>query len=163
MELPDFIMVVVALPLSDEARLWYADKQAKRDATLNALSTDTDANMRRKLRASARRYMAMIVMGRNAREREPAIRAAPSLGALIRKAETAAAAIGVVDILSEHDEAARFRALNVLRALLLRRRLKRREPDREVGASQSGIVGLVAKDADHRRRSHFTEARSPAD
>jgi len=50
--------------LSDEARRqWFADKEAKRDATLKALSMETDPKMQRKLRASARRYKAVIAMG----------------------------------------------------------------------------------------------------
>ena len=49
---------------SDEARRqWFADKEAKRDATLKALATETDPKMQRKLRASARRYKAIIAMG----------------------------------------------------------------------------------------------------
>ena len=49
---------------SDEARReWFADKEAKRDAVLKALATETDPRMQRRLRASARRYKAIIVMG----------------------------------------------------------------------------------------------------
>ena len=49
---------------SDEVRReWFADKEAKRDATLKALATETDPKLQRKLRASARRYKAMIAMG----------------------------------------------------------------------------------------------------
>ena len=48
----------------DEARhQWFADKEAKRDAVLKALVTETDPKIQRKLRASARRYKAMIAMG----------------------------------------------------------------------------------------------------
>ena len=36
-----------------------ADKEAKREATLKALSTETDPKMQRKIRASARRYKAI--------------------------------------------------------------------------------------------------------
>jgi hypothetical protein len=50
--------------LSDEARReWFADKEAKQDAALKALATETDPKMQRKLRASARRYKAVIAMG----------------------------------------------------------------------------------------------------
>ena len=50
--------------ISDEARRqWFVDKEAKRDAVLKALSTETDPKMQRKLRASARRYKALIAMG----------------------------------------------------------------------------------------------------
>jgi hypothetical protein len=49
---------------SDEARReWFADKEAKRDAALKALALETDPKMQRKLRASARRYKAVIAMG----------------------------------------------------------------------------------------------------
>jgi len=49
---------------SDQTRRqWLADKEAKRDAALNALLTEADPKMQQKLRASARRYMAMIAMG----------------------------------------------------------------------------------------------------
>ena len=37
--------------------------EAKRDAVLKALVTETDPKIQRKLRASARRYKAMIAMG----------------------------------------------------------------------------------------------------
>jgi hypothetical protein len=46
-----------------DRRQWLADKKARRDAALNALSRETDPKMQRKLRASARRYKAMIAMG----------------------------------------------------------------------------------------------------
>jgi hypothetical protein len=49
---------------SDEARReWFADKEAKRDAALTALAMEADPKMQRKLRASARRYKAIIAMG----------------------------------------------------------------------------------------------------
>jgi hypothetical protein len=42
---------------SDDAlRRWFADKEAKRDQALKALVTETDPEMQRNLRASARRY-----------------------------------------------------------------------------------------------------------
>ena len=44
-------------------RRWFVDKEAKRDAALKALVTETDPKMQRKLRASARRYKAIIAMG----------------------------------------------------------------------------------------------------
>jgi hypothetical protein len=50
--------------LNDAARRqWFADKETKRDAALKALSTETDPKIQRKLRASARRYKAVIAMG----------------------------------------------------------------------------------------------------
>jgi hypothetical protein len=50
--------------ISDDARRkWFADKEAKRDAVLKSLSTETDPKIQRKLRASARRYKAVIAMG----------------------------------------------------------------------------------------------------
>ena len=49
---------------SDDARRqWLADTQAKREAVLKALSTETDPKMQRRLQASARRYKAMLAMG----------------------------------------------------------------------------------------------------
>ena len=49
---------------SDQARReWFADKEAKRDAALKALAMEADPKMQRKLRASARRYKAIIAMG----------------------------------------------------------------------------------------------------
>lgn len=46
-----------------DRRQWLADKEARRDAALKALSRETDPKVQRKLRASARRYKAMIAMG----------------------------------------------------------------------------------------------------
>ena len=55
---------MIGKEFSDEARhQWFADKEAKRDAVLKALVTETDPKIQRKLRASARRYKAMIAMG----------------------------------------------------------------------------------------------------
>lgn len=53
----------VHLISESDRRQWLADKKARRDAALNALSRETDPKMQRKLRASARRYKAMIAMG----------------------------------------------------------------------------------------------------
>ena len=48
---------MIGKEFSDEARhQWFADKEAKRDAVLKALVTETDPKIQRKLRASARRY-----------------------------------------------------------------------------------------------------------
>ena len=53
-----------ALVISEADRCqWLADKEAKRDAALKALSGETDPKLQRKLRASARRFKAMIAMG----------------------------------------------------------------------------------------------------
>jgi hypothetical protein len=50
--------------ISDEVRRqWLADKEAKRDTALAALATETDAKLRRKLQARARRFKALINMG----------------------------------------------------------------------------------------------------
>ena len=46
-----------------DRRQWLADKEARREAALKALSRETDPKVQRKLRASARRYKAMIAMG----------------------------------------------------------------------------------------------------
>ena len=55
---------MIGKEFSDEARRqWFADKEAKRDAALRALATETNPKMQRKLRASARRYKAIIAMG----------------------------------------------------------------------------------------------------
>ena len=55
---------MIGKEFSDEARhQWFADKEAKRDAALNALTMEADPKMQRKLRASARRYKAIISMG----------------------------------------------------------------------------------------------------
>ncbi len=52
------------IKFSDEVRRqWLADKEAKRDAALKALATETDAKLQRKLQASARRFKALINMG----------------------------------------------------------------------------------------------------
>src|SRR5438067_3699475 len=64
---------------SDEARRqWFADKEAKRDAALESLAIETDPKMQRKLRASARRYKAVIAMGP---ERTRAASSHPAIGA----------------------------------------------------------------------------------
>ena len=47
----------------DARRQWLADTEAKREAVLKALSTETDPKMQRRLQASARRYKAMLAMG----------------------------------------------------------------------------------------------------
>ena len=47
----------------DARRQWLADTEAKSEAVLKALSTETDPKMQRRLPASVRRYKAMLAMG----------------------------------------------------------------------------------------------------
>ena len=55
---------MTGMKFSDEVRRqWLADKEAKRDAALNALAAETDPKLQRKLQARARRFKAMINMG----------------------------------------------------------------------------------------------------